>query len=285
MRKGAIAVPALLLASLSFAGAAFGAAGETSGDATTPVSTLDLSFELYAGGIRLGHAGISARVQGTDYKAISTLETRGLVNAFWQSKIETSSSGELTARRVQPSLYDSFSQYRANRRRHVTLTFGPEGPKVVSDPPYPENHAVISEAQKKEALDPLSAVMYLIGSHSNEAKPCEATAPIFDGRRRYDVSFDFIRKARINMDNGLYDGPGYVCRVHYNQVAGYQQTLVQQGKKLPTIFAWVAPVKSADHPSLTYMLPLRIWAETEYGIVVALASQVKLDGGPLPKQN
>lgn len=277
---------AALLAATLYAGPALAAAGEAAGDPLAPVSTVDLAFELYAGGIPLGHAGMSARVQGNDYKVISTLETRGVVNAFWGSKIETSASGLLTTTRVQPSLYDSFSQYRAAQRRQVTLTFGPDGPKsVFSDPPYPENRAPISEAQKKQSLDPLSAVMYLIGSHSNEAKPCEATAPIFDGRRRYDVAFDLVRKTDIHMDNGLYDGPGYVCRVHYTQVAGYQQTLVQQGKKLPSIFAWVAPVKSTVDSSRVYMLPLRIWAETEYGIVVALASQARLDGGPLPKRN
>jgi hypothetical protein len=189
----------------------------------------------------------------------------------------------LTPERVQPSLYDSFSQYRSAQRRQVTLTFGPDGPKsVFSDPPYPENPARITEAQKKQTLDPLSAVMYLIGSHSDSA-PCEAKAPVFDGRRRYDVAFDLVRKSDIHMDNGLYQGPGYVCRIHYNQVAGYQQTLVQQGRKLPTIFAWVAPVKSLVDPARAYMIPLRVWAETEYGVVVALASQAKLDGASLTK--
>ena len=34
-------------------------------------------------------------------------------------------------------------------------------------------------------------------------------------------------------------------------------------------------------PKRTYLLPVRVWAETDYGIVVALASQVKLDGQAL----
>jgi hypothetical protein len=33
------------------------------------------------------------------------------------------------------------------------------------------------------------------------------------------------------------------------------------------------------------MVPIRVWAETDYGIVVALASQAKLDGQPLPRQS
>jgi hypothetical protein len=57
--------------------------------------------------------------------------------------------------------------------------------------------------------------------------------------------------------------------------------LVEQGKKLPPIYAWVAAVKSTADGSRQYMVPLRIWAETEYGQVVALANQAKLDGAAL----
>lgn len=261
---------------------AHAAAGETGAEPGAPVSTLDLAFDLYAGGLPLGKADMTARLQGNRYAANSSLETRGLVNSFWQSKIETSASGMLTEGRAQPELYDSFSQYRAQQRRHVTLTFGPDGPKsVLSDPPYPENNAKIAEEQLRLSFDPLSAIIHLVGVKQNAAKPCEAVAPIFDGRRRYDVSFGFVKKAQIKMENGLYSGPGFVCRVHYTQVAGYQQTLVERGKKLPNIFAWVTAVKSAADPSRTYMLPLRVWSETEYGIIVALASRLRMDGAPI----
>jgi hypothetical protein len=70
----------------------------------------------------------------------STLETKGIVNAFGSRKIEASSSGLLNKGRVQPSLYDSFSQNRSTPRRHATMTFTPEGPRdLTSDPPYGEN--------------------------------------------------------------------------------------------------------------------------------------------------
>ena len=87
------------------------------------------------------------------------------------------------------------------------------------------------------------------------------------------------------MDNGVYRGPVSVCQVRYNQIAGYQQTLVEQGKKLPAMFAWVTPMRSKLDPSRQFMLPLRVWAETEYGIVVALASSARVDGEALAAQN
>ena len=280
------AIVALILASLTMSLPVFGAGGEAT-DHTTPASTLELSYDLYVGGIPLGKVAMSARFQGTDYKAISTLETQGIVNAFWQSKIEAASNGLVRRGDVRPALYDSYSQNRNAQRRQVTLTFGPEGPRsLYSDPPYPETRYAVSEDQQRNTLDPLSAAVFLTNSvNAENAKPCEAVAPVFDGRRRYDVRLSFVRKTEVRMDNGLYRGPASVCQVRYNQVAGYQQTLVDQGKKLPDIFAWVTPIQSRTDPTRQHMLPLRVWAETEYGIVVALASSVKVDGEELGKQN
>jgi len=276
----------VMLVSLTLSPPVLGAGGEAT-DHTTPTSTLEVSYNLYVGGIPLGKVAMSTRFQGADYKAISTLETAGIVNAFWQSKIEAASNGLVEGGDVRPALYDSYSQNRKAERRQVTLTFGPEGPKsLYSDPPYPETQYKVSEDQQKKTLDPLSAAVFLTNSMNAEnASPCETLAPVFDGRRRYDVSLSFVRKADVRMENGLFRGPASVCQVKYNQIAGYQQTLVEQGKKLPDIFAWVTPVRSRLDPSRQYMLPLRVWAETEYGIVVALASSAKVDGQALGSAN
>jgi hypothetical protein len=282
MKKTSYGLAAALLVALAGASPASGAGGEGP-DGSTPASTLDLSYDLYVGGISLGKVGMSARFEGEDYKAISTVETKGIVNAFWQARIEASSSGQVNGGRVQPSLYDSFSQNRSAARRHATLTFDPDGPKsLASDPPYGENRYPVSEGQRKQTLDPLSAAVYLtLSSTAKQQKPCETTAPIFDGRRRYDVAFNFVKKTDVRMDNGLYSGPALVCQVHYNQIAGYQQSVLDQNKKFPKMFAWVIEAKSSSDPTRTFMVPIRVWAETDYGVVVALASQAKLDGQPL----
>jgi hypothetical protein len=284
MRSGVLGLLLAGLAAISPAGAV---GGEDSGDPAAPVSTLDLNLDLFVGGITLGHAGMTARVQGSGYKAVSTLQTSGIVNAFWQSKIETSSSGTLAAGTVRPSLYDSFSQYRQAERRQVTLTFEPDGPvSVHAVPAYPPSSAEISYDQKKQSLDPLSAMVFLVNNMpATGQKPCEAVAPIYDGRRRYDVVFNYVKQTDIRMDNGIYSGPGYVCQIHYNQVAGYQQTVVKKGEKLPNIYAWVAALQSTADPTRRYMVPLRVWAETEYGLVVALASRLRVDGAPIGKRS
>jgi hypothetical protein len=285
MKNASYGLLGALVAGLTLTNPVYGAGGEGQPDGSTPASTLDLSYDLYVGGISLGKVAMSVRFQGEDYKAISTLETKGIVNALWQARVEASSSGLVNDGRLRPSLYDSFSQNRSAPRRHATLTFGPDGPKsLTSDPPYGEDRYPVSETQRKRTLDPLSAVVYLATSTSaKQEKPCEAVAPIFDGRRRYDVGFNFVKKTDVHMDNGLYNGPALVCQIHYNQIAGYQQSVIDQNKKFPKMFAWVIPAKSTADPNRYFMVPIRIWAETDYGVVVALAGQAKLDGQPLAR--
>ena len=283
MRTVALLCSVFLAAALVSDLPALAAGGEDNQNAG-PASTLDLSFNLYVGGIPLGQVEMSSRLEGKGYTALSRLETAGIVNTFWQSKIETSASGVIVDDgTVKPSLYDSFSQNHADKHQHATLTFGPDGPKALySDPPYPENNHPVSASLQKNTLDPLSAAVYLVNSSDAAGdRPCDVTAPVFDGRRRYDVSFHYVKEAAVHMDNGLYDGKAMVCEVRYRQIAGYDQTIIERAKRFPKIYAWVVPVQSTADPGRHYLLPLRVWTESAYGIVVALASQVKLDGANL----
>lgn len=75
---------ALLLAAPSSGWAAGGAGAET---ATQPASRLEMAMTLYAGGITMGTMSLDATVRGSDYHAVSTLQTSGVINAFWQSEI------------------------------------------------------------------------------------------------------------------------------------------------------------------------------------------------------
>jgi hypothetical protein len=287
LEKVTLSTLGAVCASLLLAEPALGAGGENPADNPNPPSTLDLAYDLYVGGIPLGKVAMSARFQGNDYKAISSLQTSGVVNAFWQAKIETASSGSTRGSKLQPSLYDSFSQNRSVQRQHATLTFGPDGPiSITADPPYKDSKYPVSEDQRKGTLDPLSAAVYLTGGiAATDGKPCDATAPVFDGRRRYNVVSNFLKNTGVHMDNGLYTGPAMLCQIHYNEIAGYQQSLIEQNRRFPKMFAWVISVQSNADLSKHYLIPIRVWAETEYGVVAAVASQAKLDGKLLRNGN
>lgn len=270
---------AALAAVLALVGGPALAAGGVGGDhSSTPVSTVTLAYELYMAGLTLGHVDVTARIQGGTYQAQSTLDTKGLVNAFWQAHIEASANGTLGAGWLKPALYDAFSRH-GDKQQTVTVTYGPESPTgVAAEPPYSAKYPV-SDEQRAHTVDPLSAMVFIAtGVTANANNPCGTAAPIYDGRRRYDVQLIYRRTKDVSLDNGAYKGPALVCEIKYIQIAGFKQKILEEGKRLPPMFAWMVSMPSTVDTSRRYLIPIRLWAETDWGIAAAVVSKIHLDG-------
>ena len=96
MKKTALClvlIPALSLPAL----AAGGAGGE---GPSQPGSRLEVAMTLYAGGITMGQMTLDTTMRSSEYHSVSTLQTSGVINAFWQSEIQATSSGKLGATSV-----------------------------------------------------------------------------------------------------------------------------------------------------------------------------------------
>jgi len=132
--------------------------------------------------------------------------------------------------------------------------------------------------QQKDTFDPLSAVMFLTSGVAVSANnPCALTMPVFDGRRRYNVELSKIKDTNIRLDNGLYKGHAVVCSIRYRQLAGFKPNIIKQNEKFPPIQAWIAVFPSAV-AGRNYVLPIKVWANTSYGLVAVVASSIKIDG-------
>jgi hypothetical protein len=136
---------------------------------------------------------------------------------------------------------------------------------------------------QKATLDPLSAVMFIVSGAGTAGAPCTVTAPVFDGRRRYNIEMNKVKDVDIKMDNGLYAGRASLCQIKYHQLAGFKPRVLKANESFPTINAWVvtypSPTKGSD-----YVVPLRVWADTPYGLVSVVANSLKIDG-QVPKAN
>jgi hypothetical protein len=253
--------------------AAGGAGADTAG---RPASRLEMAMTLYAGGITMGQMTLDASVRGTDYHAVSTLETSGVVNAFWQSQIQATSSGKLSGKTLEPALYDSFYTGKAGKKQEVSLTYeAGAAPKLFADPVYATTGFEVKPDDVKSTLDPLSAITFLFSGVAGA--PCTATAPIFDGRRRYNIEMAKLRDVDIKMDNGLYAGKGVECTARYRQIAGFRPRVLKNNESFPVIHAWFVTVPSAV-AGRDYTVPVRIWADTKYGVLAILATSLKVDG-------
>lgn len=242
-------------------------------------SQLQMAMTLYAGGVTLGKVDLNATIRGDQYHAVSNLQTGGVVNAFWQSQIQATSTGTVGSKSFRPTLYDSFYTGRSDKKQEVSLTYDGNGPvRLYADPPYSTTGYEVTPDQQKATFDPLSAITYLVSGVGVESdNPCAVVLPVFDGRRRYNVEITKIKDTNVSMDNGLYKGHALLCQIKYKQLAGFKPRVIKEGANFPTINAWVAtfPSSVTGHD---YVVPLRVWAETSYGVIAAVATTLKIDG-------
>jgi Protein of unknown function (DUF3108) len=260
-------------------GPTWAAGGAGAEEPSLPSSRLEVAMTLYAGGITMGHMDLDATLRGTDYHAVSTMQTSGVVNAFWQSEIQASASGKLGAKAFTPGLYDSFDTGHGGKKQQVSLTYDGSGPpRLFADPVYSTTGFEVKPDDTRNTLDPLSAVTFIFSGMGTAANnPCSVTAPVFDGRRRYDIEISKIRDVDIKMDNGLYTGKGVECEVRYHQLAGFRPRVLKANESFPLIHAWFATFPS-QVAGRTYAVPVRVWADTKYGILAMIANSLKVDG-------
>ena len=264
---------------LSFPAMAAGGAGAD--ETSAPSSQLQMAMTIYAAGITIGKVDMDATIREDKYHVVSNLTTSGVVNAFWQSEIQATSSGTIGDRSIEPALYDSFDTNHAAKKQEVSLTYEPgSAPRLYAEPAYKTRGYDVPADQQKNTFDPLSAVMFMTSGVAVSAdNPCAVTAPVFDGRRRYNIELGKIKNTTISMDNGLYKGPAVVCSVKYRQLAGFKPNIIKQNEKFPPVQAWVAVFPSAVSGH-HYVVPLKVWANTPYGLVAVVATSIKIDGSP-----
>ena len=252
------------------------AAGGAAGEAPAPPgSRLEMAMVLYAGGITMGHMDIDATLRGTEYHAVSNMQTSGVVNAFWQAQIQATSSGKVGSKTFAPTLYDSFDTGRSGKRQQVSLSFDGANPKLYADPVYPTTGYEVKPEDVKNTLDPLSAVTFIFSGLAGNM--CGVTAPVFDGRRRYDIELIRTKDVDIRMDNGLYQGKGVQCDVRYHQLAGFRPNVLKANESFPLIHAWFVRMPSGV-TGRDYTVPVRVWADTKYGTLAMIATSLKVDG-------
>ncbi len=234
---------------------------------------------LYAGGITMGHMDLDTTLRGGEYHSVSTLQTSGVINAFWQSEIQATSSGRLGAKSFLPGLYDSFYTGRAGRKQEVSLTYeGGSPPRLYAEPAYSTTGFEVKPDDTKNTLDPLSAITLIFsGLGAQAGNPCAVTAPVFDGRRRYDIEVTKVKDVDIRLDSGLYQGKALQCDLRYRQIAGFRPRVLKDNESFPLIHAWFVSLPSTI-AGRDYAVPVRIWADTKYGVLAILAASVKVDG-------
>ena len=275
-----VAAPALALAkddSATSATAMPAAATPAMPTAAGPQNSLQVVWTVFLGGINLGTVGLKSSFEGSNYAAVSRLKTAGVVNSFYASVIDASAIGTLAGNTLHPQKYDSAYNGEKSDQK-VSLAYMGGDIQLFSDPPYDVSRFPVTDEQKRDTVDPLSAIIFSVSGVSvTPDKPCGDTVRIFDGRRRYDVEMTYIGKENVSTA-GPYSGPAIKCEMRYRQIAGFKPNLTKNNV-LPTITIWFAAMPTKDAgPMKSFLVAVKLMAETPFGAAVAHARKITIDG-------
>ena len=242
-------------------------------------SPLGVGYTIAFWALPFGHTHYDGKVSSDAYSAKMHFETSGIVSLFWKSKIDATVNGKTDEHSIAPIVYDSYSQDRDKPMQRVKVSFDKSVPETLAVPSYNTTKYPVTDAQKKDAIDPMSAITAILsGVRASNANPCGSGVQVFDGRRRYDVSFTYKKDEHVELSNGMFNGTAHLCQIHYNQIAGYKQKIVKEGKSLPDMFVDFADVPASGTPNGHYVVALKLWASLTLGTVTATLDDLKVNG-------
>ena len=181
---------------------------------------VDIAYEITFAGISGFRIDVTARFNGSNYDVETTTFKEGVLKAVTMNYVGRNRAwGGFTTRGAQPTA-GSLSISVDGKPRTWLAQYGAAGFLQETHTPVwkPTPQQTISDADRKDSLDPLSAALS-VGFAGDAA--CDKTVRSNDGKRRIDVLF-----RKVGMEPAAATGiPGaigdvLVCEIYTKRVAG-----------------------------------------------------------------
>lgn len=248
------------------------AAPALAADAPTPVDhNLNLTYTLYAGGLKVVNVGVVYHLGEKAYDIHANARTTG----FWSSLVPwrnmITALGTVDDKGVHPTMARYDDAWR--EKLHTTEFSFKDGiaSAVIRPERRNDGRSIPTTEQLTGAIDPLSAVVNVLAQGGAEG--CQGKVAAFDGRRMYNLVFSNKGTETLARNRySIFSGEALRCEVLFEPVAGFPKSEERAGfwsardnaeAKNPLII-WIAR-PSADLPEL----PVRVQSTVELGTLVA----------------
>jgi hypothetical protein len=185
---------------------------------------LAAQYEATLSGIQVGKGAWNIEIGDDAFSAAAQGGTSGLLKAFSGGTGSGASQGRVVNGALVANAYTATTttQKKSETIRLVLANGGVKEFSIEPEPPVDADRIVVTEAHRKNVLDPMTGSMIRVPGNGEVLSPeaCRTGTGIFDGRLRYDLKLDFKRMETVKADKG-YHGPAVVCAVYFTPVAGY----------------------------------------------------------------
>ena len=213
----------------------------------------------------VGRVHVDAAVSDEAYELRYGMEQRGIAKVFSDGEAEAHAAGTFAAGGAPGAIDGSYyynHDYEAEDDQQRVELFRPRGAsrlRLWADPEY-WFHEPVPEALALGATDPLGALIVLGFPEAAPGKsPCERTAKVYDGRRRFDLRFAPDGTKRLKAQTGEFGGETYACRMTLTKVAGYRPK--DRAEMEGSAWVYLAPVPEAVRTRTFAYVPIEVRAK------------------------
>lgn len=246
-------------------------------DVTEP-KKLGLRYDVYAGGFKALNANLELDLTQQAYDIGLNAETDGFIGSIFPWKGSYATSGHSDEGVLIPTVSTARSSWRSEVKM-TELNYDPKGNLLKTTVQQGERTVVkrnddeSGQTMAKDAVDMLTGALLMMQNAKNTEK-CEGTFPVFDGKRRYNITLKDDGKETIQKSKySRFTGEALRCTLKVEPVAGFKEKDKKRGwmavqshteelKKPPTI--WFAHLEEKGP-----VVPVRMEINSTYGAVVA----------------
>jgi hypothetical protein len=225
---------------------------------------VSLEYEFTVSGLRAFRAEAVMRFDSDRYVIDGKFNKEGIVNALSATFNGSNRAwGNANAHGLRPQGGWSWIQFRNNVRTWQVGYLGDGTYSEEHKPPFaPKTYKTVSPDQKRGAFDPLTAA---VSGALAGRDPCDRVYPVFDSKRRFDVSLRRIgtEKLKDGDVNGVV-GDALVCEAVMKRIAGYDEERMKQDayeRKPPKL--WFSALNGFERP-----LPVKMEMATSFGTLL-----------------
>ena len=239
---------------------------------------LALGYAVYVGGVQALSLGIDLDTGMQAYDMKLALRTEGLIGRIFPWSMQAFSRGRFADDRVRPANAGQRSLWNG-RERATDMVYRQDGTiEVTAIPPRDDRMGPpVPVEQMTGTVDLVSAILSVL-KHLQGGEPCQASVPVFDGRRRYDFNARPAGSTVLRKTPYLkFEGEATACRIFLRPVEGPARRGVIDLTDENAIMVWIARLVPDLPP-----VPVRLDMDTDLGAVRAYLANARRGVGEVP---
>jgi hypothetical protein len=234
---------------------------------------VEAQYEATLAGVMVGKGAWRIDIADDQYAAAAQGGSAGLLKAFAGGSGTGAVQGRVVNGQFQPNAYTATTT-TSKKSETIRMTLAGGGIKESSiepEPPVDNDRIAVTEAHRRGVLDPMTGTMLKVAGNGDLLSPdsCRTATPVFDGRMRYDLKFEFKRMETVQAEKG-YRGPALVCAIYFTPISGYiaDRAAIKYLIAQRDMEVWLVPIAGTR-----VLVPFKLKIPTPIGGAVLQATQ------------